>query len=351
MTSNIVILGGGRWAKVLISIFSKVARNNANIYHYSGLHSNSALKITLESSCNGKVVSLLKLNQILKLSNPIVIVATKARDHYHYLKWTISNGLTSFSEKPLTLNFKQTQELITLSKSAKTHLGSLNTFLHSSYFNKFIDEVRGIDKLKMIIVHWEDPRLEYRYGDKKFYDKSLPIFTDILPHIVPLLAKICDLSMCSIEINTFDKGGSELSIKLNAGQVECNIHLKRNGTKRTRKFSVCNVFGATLEINFQNHDAEIYKDSNLITFNQAKKTTLEIMAMRILDGSITNNYHEDFSSSYALLSNKIIDTIYPIYLMKQNEWIQNFHLSDNDYKNNSIGDYIYAKDEISFIRE
>lgn len=351
MTSNIVILGAGRWAKVLISIFSKVAKKNANIYYYSGLHSNSASKITLEGSYNSKVIRLLKLNQILQLSNPIVIVATKAKDHYHYLKWTISNGLTSFSEKPLTLNFKQTQELITLSKSAKTNLGSLNTFLHSSYFNKFINEVRAINELKMINVYWEDPKLEYRYGEKKFYDKSLPIFMDILPHIVPLLAKICDLSKCGVEINTFDKGGSEVSIKLNVSQVECNIHLKRNGSKRTRKFSVCNVFGTTLEINFQNHDAEIYKDSNLINFNQPKKTTLEIMAMRILDGSITNNYHQDFCSSYALLSNKIIDTIYPIYLIKQNEWVQNFYLSDIVYKKKFLDGYIYAKDEISFIGE
>ncbi len=83
-------------------------------------------------------------------------------------------------------------------------------------------------------MHWTDPKFEYIDGEIKYYDSSLPIFSDCLPHILSMIGTLTHNLPDTCEMTKFQRGGACLELELGLGDIPCSIWLERNSDQRRR---------------------------------------------------------------------------------------------------------------------
>jgi predicted dehydrogenase len=117
----------------------------------------------------------------------VLFVVNSARDHELSASWAITNNIPVLIEKPFTLSSESTLGLIQLAHEKSSFLASAHVFLFASYITRLKAFIHSSPAITSIDFKWHDSQGEYRYGDKKSFDLSLPVFADVFPHIYSIL--------------------------------------------------------------------------------------------------------------------------------------------------------------------
>lgn len=177
---RIAVLGGGRWARVHISVLQAITERSDEILWLTrhNSHENRTWLIS-----NGDIdADIIEDEELLWALRPdAVIIATATPTHMSLLKRALDERVPSFCEKPFALDMETAVKLVSYSQTQKTVAGVNLEFLYANYLSDFAHTLKSIP-LESLYLVWHDSIHEVRYGEVKKSDSSTPHMHDALPH-------------------------------------------------------------------------------------------------------------------------------------------------------------------------
>ena len=250
--NSFFLIGGGRWSRVVLYEASKLQDQNIAIIVVSKKNHKYMEKWVSKtlSSTNIKVVKKMP-DFVIENSSAYVLNETKNR--YRTLQKLIELRIPTLVEKPLMLDYKRATKIVDLYQSAGITLASSQVFR----FLKGTDALRAAinkDRITSIKFDWFDSNSEIRYGERKKFEKSVPIYYDILPHIYSIICGIFgDLSINLGHIRSVnDSKEIALSLKLNY-LIDLDVNLSRIAETRKR-FIQIQIADNTIEFDFSTNE-------------------------------------------------------------------------------------------------
>jgi len=245
----------------------------------------------------------------------------------------------------MTLSYERSLSLKKLSDKKKTVLVSSNIFLFANYFEELLKIKSSLKKIDSVKICWKDSAFETRYGEKKSFDYSVPLFKDVLHHILPIVNQILGKYPEKLENMNISRGGAKNIFRFNVNKTVCHINLERNAKERKRLIEI-NSNKNKLVLNFSSekpfiikNKVKIYSNKNLKVNNKPIATMFKFLFELIY----ANKKDIRLSLNQSLKSSKIIDNIYKKYLNVQCSWAEVF-------LNDQSSDYL--KEDIDyFMRE
>ena len=235
---NFGIAGSGRWAREIIKILHNTLDKRSSITIYSGNGTKDITEWLDDNSFMDRTVYLRPYNSIGQETIDAFIVANAAKDHFKITKKIINENIPVLVEKPLCLVYEETNHLIELASKKGVILGSSQIFLFSGYLNKLKKILKSNKSVSSISFCWKDPKNEIRYGQKKKFDHGVPIFKDLMPHILSILIFIIEGKKITFDSLFFEGGGGNLTIKIKIDNIPCNITIQRNCNQRIRSIEI-----------------------------------------------------------------------------------------------------------------
>jgi predicted dehydrogenase len=327
---NISIIGGGRWARVILEVICRIVDKSINISVYSKNNSTGMSEWASSKFFDHNIQVFKDLPTKFYAQTNAVIVVNAARDHEEFTLTALSAGGNILVEKPIALSYESGERLAKAAKQFNKHLTSAHVFLFANYFIKFTKLVLNAGKISKINIHWEDPGFEDRYGEKKLYDSGLPVFSDWLPHVLSMISAIItgkEFIFLSIEL---DRGGANVTIEILASDIPCRIILTRNGKLRKRLMEV-NTETKKLQLDFTKEPGTIYDGTNEIADDnewEFGQSPLESMLSSFLKGVSGEVFDKRLNLEIGLNALKVIDMVMIDYREKQLKWlIENLFLN------------------------
>jgi predicted dehydrogenase len=344
--SHIAIIGGGRWARVLIEAVSKIVPKNTKLSIFTPNNKISMKEWVLEKKLKQSATIYDNFKNFGGHNIQACIVANAARDHEFAISKCLNSYIPVLVEKPLTLSYSASLKMVKLARKNKTFIASAHIFLFNSYLTKFSHLLSCSGKLKSIEIDWSDPIQENRYGERKKFDPSLPIFFDLLPHIVSIIFVLTGKCLLKFINLKFDSGGSAIEIEYRVADAKCTVRLARNSDIRRR------IIRATadnyLELDFSGESGIIKKDSSVIIEddhwdNDSRPSAKMLSAF--LNQSVGKGSDSRLDVQIGLEANKLIEEILFSYNKAMVTWLKNNLTSQSLI----IDNLIYALREILLV--
>ena len=262
---HIAIIGGGRWAKTILSILVEVLPEKINISIYTTGVFESLTDWISRRKYKNKIIVKKKIS--FRPENfDAVFVLNAAKDHFSTVSEILDVKVPVFVEKPISTSYNLVSSLVNLSIIQQTKLACSHVFLFNKYLNNFSKYLK-IKKIAKIEFYWFDPSNEKRYNFQKTYDQGLPIYLDILPHVLSILQDLLKSTNWVLKKVNIFKGGGHIIIIILIDGIDCHINLKRNAHKRLRKIKVKHEQITTLDFTKEpgiiiKKDSEINADEN-----------------------------------------------------------------------------------------
>lgn len=235
---NIVVIGGGRWARVLSEVLCGLTAPSVRITVHS-LHNAASMSAwTVARGLTERIDVVSDWPLFLSTGSNAVIVVNAAQDHEKAVNWALSSGVPVLVEKPIALTAVASQRLADLARSQSARFAAAHIFLFASYLDHFSKLVSNSGNIQSLRVYWTDPSFENRYGESKHYDPSLPIFADWLPHVLSIVGTLTSNRPEKCTIKRFSRDGTYLELELMLGDILCNVRLVRNSDQRRRILEV-----------------------------------------------------------------------------------------------------------------
>ncbi len=317
---KLLVIGGGRWARVITQNLISITSGNLLVCCYSHHNTEDLLKWSKEQSLSNKQLYIFEHrpdDKSLRNVNAVIVV-NSAQRHAESAKWMISKKIPTLIEKPMTLSVEETEKLIELAKNHKTLLAPAHVFLFADYIEKF-RKILSNQKVEQFSIHWEDPSTENRYGEKKEFDPSIPLFTDWLPHVVSILAYLSNSSSIHLNNLKLQKGGADLEMNFKMDNIAVNIHLIRKGFKRIRKLAA-NLATGLHSLDFSNEEKVEIKGPTQVDFHKTLIGPLSNMLSSFLT-YLSNQNDLRFANNFALLTNQAIDQVNHHYYEQKSRWL------------------------------
>ena len=321
---HVAVIGGGRWARVLLEVFCGIVPPFVKISVHSPRNSQSMLAWVLARGLDDRIQVSSIYPEVTAGESCAVIVANAARDHEKAIEWALSRCLPVLVEKPVTLSFAATQRLTELAISQKTYLAAAHVFLFARYvrvFSKLVNEAGG---LRAIRVRWMDPAAESRYGEAKRYDPGLTIYADLLPHILSILTALSTNSFQPGRKLEVLRGGAHLKIGIQIGDIPCEVEMVRNGDSRQRLIEVDTREGMK-SLDFAKEPGVIFSDAMEQCGDPVwniEPRPLAAMLRAFLQGAVGGPRNKGLDIGIGLESSQIIDQLSPTYKLALSAWLE-----------------------------
>lgn len=320
---NVYVIGGGRWARVLIDVLCEILPSCVKMYVCT-LSNAADMKIWAAEKTNQSHIEVIEeLPKFEFRERNIVIVANAARDHFKTAEWVINSHQALLVEKPLAISYEECQYLVRLAQQQNVKIALSQIFLFARYFEYFQQKILNIHDILAINFYWRDSKLENRYGELKSYDSSLPIYADILPHVLPLLAKLTSNQNQKCESIHYLKGGSQLNLDVKLGSIPCRIELERNGRIRQRLIQVTTKKGK-INLNFSSEPGIISFGTETINGDpdwETKERPLKRMLGVFFNWATNDEFDERLDIQIAVKASQIIDQVAIFYRRAQKSWL------------------------------
>jgi hypothetical protein len=321
--SHIAIIGGGRWARVLIEAVSGIVSKNTLISIYS-THNADAMSIwVLEKSFKQDVRVHSDISKLKTCEIDGAIVVNAARDHALIIEKIIQMGVPVLVEKPVTLSYAETFRLARLADTKNVLFAAAHVFLFARYLDNFSYLVANSGKVKSIRVNWTDPKSESRHGEFKQHDQGLPVFYDWLPHILSIITVLTSSASIKDIDTDFYKGGAHVEIKFMLGDVFCHIKLARNDNVRRRVFKV--IADQELRLDFSDepgiiHNAE-YSSCGDEKWGVEKRPVARMLSAFLIQAA-GGDINKRLDIDIGLRANRLIDGVASLYNQALLSWLK-----------------------------
>lgn len=337
------IIGGGRWARAVAGVLSMLPNAPARIVIHSGRNSAGVQAWAMEKGLGG-IVSVSAVWPFEAGPVPsAVIVANRAADHHAAAMAGLKARCPVLVEKPVAIPGERIHDIAGLADKTGTMLAASHVFLFARYFDAFVRELEKAGGLRQLSVEWIDGHADIRDGEVKSYDARVTVFDDVLPHVVPLVARA---SGATPEFHGIDvgRGGAKVSIVGRAGQAAIAILLERDGRSRKRLITAETSAGL-YRLDFSQEPGQIvFPDGRCADGDPHWKQALRPMSAMLsafLTGAGGAPMDERLSISKALMSGALADIVRAAYAARQADWLANaagsVPAADRDYGLRELG--------------
>ncbi|MFT5519431.1 MAG: hypothetical protein ACI9IA_000011 [Enterobacterales bacterium] len=319
---SLSIIGGSRWARQIALTLDSLL--------------SAETKITLHSQHNTKNIqgwindnNLNRINVVNtypfcsdSIKPTALLVVNQSRKHFPIAIQSLSCGIPTFVEKPISLTEYDAKRLLETAVRFKAPLYASNVFMFAKYFEDFFCEVRCAGEIQEVDIVWTDKCEEFRYGEVKKYDPSVTVLHDVMPHIVSIIKM---LSLEKLELNSLDvfRGGAEVVLQLMSSKVKFNVKMARNADSRARKVRVRNAMGI-FELDFSNESNMFITNIQVGSVKNIPAPSigaLQNMMASFIDIEKESNFDSRLSPEISLEACHLCDIGITQYRKLQIEWL------------------------------
>ena len=341
---HLVIIGGGRWARVYIETIIKILPSDTLISIHSEKNVKGMNAWAKKLCLQNRIRISNKLPYFKKNKNNVVIISNAAKDHARFVRWGIEKKAKILVEKPLALDFNIASQLVELAKKDNVYLASAHVFNFSESIKSLKNLLGKDDSIKSMNIIWTDCTSEVRYGDKKTFDPSLTVLEDIFPHIFSIFNVFTKIKKWTYKPGNlkFLHGGSKVKASLLINNILCSFEIMRNSNARKRIIKIFTNRGF-IQLNFSGKKDIFYSDYLKINLKDTGGVgSLSRMISYFFKYATHQKVKNLLDVRESLLAIKIIECISIDYYLSKNCWLAK-EILKNDKKNISI---LYALREL-----
>lgn len=258
----IIIVGGGRWAKIIIN---EIFFNFTNIKKVILVTKNKKILSEFSENQKNKIEQQVNFKFLKKKKYKYAIVANKNKDHFKVSKTLLKNKINLLIEKPIVENFNQYKILKRISAFNRCKVFMSSPFFFSYYFY-FFNKKYLKNKKYDVVLEWNDQINEIRDGQTKKHDFTLNYVEDTVYHFYGILSAIYGKKQITYKDSLSKKNYGFLKVKYGKNICLLSCSRKKNNS-RVRKI----IFSSKLKkyiIDFSN-------DNNLKFFQNGSKKKLK----------------------------------------------------------------------------
>lgn len=279
---NLYLIGGGRWARVVLSEAFKLIDENLQITVVSDKNYLLMENWISNNFIDSNVFITKRMPDVLE-DNSFVYVLNETELRFDTLTKILRYHVPTLVEKPLGLNLYEAESVISLYERSSTPLLSAQVF-------KFLEstsalrEILEINTIHTILLSWSDSHSNFRFGEVKRYEDLVPSYLDILPHVFSLLEEIIGdfvVHYKSITFNEVDKDFS-LHLRINSS-LDMEIKYSRKAPKRARFFEFF-AQSETITYDFSEIEAisKFQRGRRVFYKDYAKSKSIQLMLIKFL---------------------------------------------------------------------
>lgn len=320
---TLIVVGGGRWARVLVETLDRLVPSQVAILLCSRHGREASAAWSKQRGLAGRVRLLDEFPAECDPRSTAAIVANAARDHRAATERALRTGIPVLVEKPVALSQADAQALVRLAQQQDMPLAAAQVFLFASYFENFARCVRLSGPVESVQVTWTDPVAEVRYGEQKRYDAGVPVFCDWLPHLVPLLGVVCPGEIGHCEVVDVRRGGAAVTLVLKGPHVVCTAQLERNAERRRREV-VVRTDAETHTLDFATEPGMIISGGRTVSGDSGWERAPRPLA-RLLEAFLVlasgGPPDSRLDMEYSLRSCRLVDVAMPAYRAAVLRWL------------------------------
>lgn len=125
----IAIIGGGRWARVMLKIICNLVPSSVKISVHSSRNAQGMKSWVLAKNLGRRITVHSDYPKAVYKKVGAVIVVNAASDHHKAIKWALMELIPVLVEKPVTLSYEMTRSLVDLAETKK------NAFINRTCFS------------------------------------------------------------------------------------------------------------------------------------------------------------------------------------------------------------------------
>jgi predicted dehydrogenase len=236
---KISVIGGGRWARTIVSVLCGLPGRADRITVHSPSNAAGLQAWAAQPQFGGRLsaVDAWPAPGAGPQRPDAVIVANRVGDHFEAAATALSDGIPVLVEKPVALSRGRIEALSKVAAANSTVLGASHVFLFARYVEAYAAAVAALGRGQGLRLAWTDGAADIRHGEAKSYDPAVTLFDDVLPHIVAMVGELQfrDLALESLDVQC---GGARLAIEAQADRRPVSLLIARNDEGRRRRIDV-----------------------------------------------------------------------------------------------------------------
>ena len=244
---SVLVLGGGRWARVIVDVLLTIVSDDTSVQMASPSGAGD-LAQWLEATGRKDRVMLVERDEVDPPPGSAVLVANAAESHLESALWALTRRLPVLVEKPMALTGADVRRLRDGGARRDTLVAPALVFRFSHHLDSFCAALERCGMVERVELVWVDPAAEWRHGSPKRYDAGISVLEDCIPHAFSIFDRAFGASP-TLENLAIGRGGAKVLMMLSSGTQMYDLVLERNGAARQR---ILRAFGRSgvVELDF-----------------------------------------------------------------------------------------------------
>jgi predicted dehydrogenase len=316
------IIGGGRWARTIAGVMASLPSRPDRIVLHSRHNASGIADWIAAHKLQDRMGFSPDWPDFGANKPDAVVVANRATDHVAAAAAALAAGVPVLVEKPVAIGADAVRRLSGCAPDAVLAAG--HVFLFTRYLEALADLTARHGAIGRLDLTWQDGQGDFVRGEVKSYDPAVTVFDDVLPHVLPMLARLHPAAL-SPRFLTLADGGAQVTIGAMAGDVPVSIRLARNAAERRRVLTAETEGGiCTLDFStepgvlsapgIEKQSGDPLWDSALRPLGSMLATFLETVRGGALDTRL--------SPEKALTSAVFADAVREPYRQQQRKWLE-----------------------------
>ncbi len=245
----LVIVGGGRWARVWADVAATARGGAKNIAIVSHGHVNEVRNWLRDKPLikDISVVTCLDDAERMMTAPIMAIIASRPRDHVRDAFEVLERNGSVLVEKPMSDDTTLAHRLVDFAMARNFFVGVATEFAFLPALHYVANNLHDAgDIIRSIDVCWTDPAGDERYGDIKRDHSEVSILTDLLPHFISLISTVLPDTVPKLEMAAETQTAGKLTLVDTLGR-QFNLQCDKAASDRVRSIEiVCDKTHITL---------------------------------------------------------------------------------------------------------